>query len=83
MWEESEPRFILNSEEVRLRHFSTGVHKIESAVAYKLDEEDSDESKNISFQWNYNAVSVHSKTLVSSVNEKKSFLYLFPVVACV
>ncbi|XP_010073169.1 PREDICTED: LOW QUALITY PROTEIN: mitotic spindle assembly checkpoint protein MAD2A, partial [Pterocles gutturalis] len=36
-WEESGPQFIANSEEVRLRSFTTTIHKVNSAVAYKKD----------------------------------------------
>ncbi|XP_067873324.1 mitotic spindle assembly checkpoint protein MAD2A [Heterodontus francisci] len=34
-WEESGPQFINNSEEVRLRSFTTTIHKVNSMVAYK------------------------------------------------
>ncbi|KAL7981949.1 hypothetical protein Chor_001006 [Crotalus horridus] len=36
-WEESGPQFINNSEEVRLRSFTTTIHKVSSMVAYKKD----------------------------------------------
>jgi len=36
-WGESDPCYIINSEEVKLRSFSTGVHKVEAAVSYKAD----------------------------------------------
>ncbi|XP_019389580.1 PREDICTED: mitotic spindle assembly checkpoint protein MAD2A [Crocodylus porosus] len=36
-WEESGPQFIANSEEVRLRSFTTTIHKVNSIVAYKKD----------------------------------------------
>lgn len=36
-WEESGPQFITNSEEVRLRSFTTTIHKVSSMVAYKKD----------------------------------------------
>ena len=36
-WGESDPCFISNSEEVKLRSFSTAVHKVEAAVSYKAD----------------------------------------------
>jgi len=36
-WGESDPCFIANSEEVKLRSFSTAVHKVEAAVSYKAD----------------------------------------------
>jgi len=35
LWEESDPRYIINSEEVRLRSFTTKIHKIDTMVAYK------------------------------------------------
>ena len=34
-WEDSDPRFIKNSTEVRLRSFTTKVHKVDAAVAYR------------------------------------------------
>lgn len=34
-WEESGPQFIANSQEVKLRSFSTSIHKVEAMVAYK------------------------------------------------
>jgi len=36
-WGESDPCYIANSEEVKLRSFSTAVHKVEAAVSYKAD----------------------------------------------
>ncbi|XP_029458115.1 mitotic spindle assembly checkpoint protein MAD2A isoform X1 [Rhinatrema bivittatum] len=36
-WEESGPQIISNSEEVRLRSFTTTIHKVNSMVAYKID----------------------------------------------
>ncbi|NXH96015.1 MD2L1 protein, partial [Pachycephala philippinensis] len=36
-WEESGPQFITNSEEVRLRSFTTTIHKVNTTVAYKKD----------------------------------------------
>lgn len=38
-WEESDPRFISNSSEVRLRSFTTSVHKVDTMVSYKVDED--------------------------------------------
>ncbi|EDO33364.1 predicted protein [Nematostella vectensis] len=35
MWEESGPRIINDSEEVRLRSFTTTVHKVDTMVSYK------------------------------------------------
>jgi len=37
MWGESDPCYIINSEEVKLRSFSTGIAKVEAAVSYKAD----------------------------------------------
>lgn len=36
-WEESDPHFIAQSSEVRLKNFSTDVHKVDTMVAYKTD----------------------------------------------
>ncbi|DBA04167.1 TPA: hypothetical protein N0F65_004275, partial [Lagenidium giganteum] len=41
MWEQSDPRYIKNSQQVRLRSFSTKVHKVDAFVAYKDPEADS------------------------------------------
>eukprot|EP00815_Leptocylindrus_aporus_P006833 CAMPEP_0116064220 /NCGR_PEP_ID=MMETSP0322-20121206/8957_1 /TAXON_ID=163516 /ORGANISM="Leptocylindrus danicus var. apora, Strain B651" /LENGTH=228 /DNA_ID=CAMNT_0003550141 /DNA_START=379 /DNA_END=1065 /DNA_ORIENTATION=+ len=38
-WEESDPRYIINSQEVKLRSFSTSVHKVDSLVTYKETDE--------------------------------------------
>lgn len=35
-WEDSSPCLISNSEEVKLRSFSTSVHKVDGAVSYKF-----------------------------------------------
>ncbi|KAI9905738.1 hypothetical protein PsorP6_013707 [Peronosclerospora sorghi] len=40
LWEESDPRYIKDSAEVRLRSFSTKIHKIDALVAYKNPEAD-------------------------------------------
>ncbi|RLN96417.1 hypothetical protein BBJ28_00002958 [Nothophytophthora sp. Chile5] len=40
LWEESDPRYIKDSAEVRLRSFSTRVHKVDAMVAYKNPEAD-------------------------------------------
>ncbi|TDH72230.1 uncharacterized protein CCR75_005608 [Bremia lactucae] len=40
LWEESDPRFIKDSAEVRLRSFSTKVHMVNAMVAYKNPEAD-------------------------------------------
>jgi len=37
-WEESDPKYITNAAEVRMRSFSTKVHKVDTLVAYKVDE---------------------------------------------
>lgn len=37
-WEESEPKFIPNSQQVRLRSFNTQIHKVDTLVAFKTDE---------------------------------------------
>jgi len=34
-WEESDPKYITNSQEVRLRSFTTKIHKVSTVVAYK------------------------------------------------
>ena len=36
-WEESDPRYIANSDEVKLRSFTTKVHKVDACVSYKAD----------------------------------------------
>ena len=38
-WEESDPKYINNQQEVRLRSFSTKVHKVDAMVAYRADEQ--------------------------------------------
>lgn len=37
-WEESDPRYIASSNQVRLRQFTTSVHKLETSVAYRVDD---------------------------------------------
>eukprot|EP00128_Syssomonas_multiformis_P000832 Colp12_sorted_trinity150504_noHs@11918 len=37
-WEESDPKYIKNAADVRLRSFSTSIHKIDTCVAYKVAE---------------------------------------------
>lgn len=39
-WEESDPRYIVNAADVKLRAFSTKVHNVEALVSYKADEDD-------------------------------------------
>ncbi|KAL3764897.1 hypothetical protein ACHAW5_003546 [Stephanodiscus triporus] len=34
-WDDSDPRYIMNSQEVKLRSFTTSFHKVESMVTYK------------------------------------------------
>ena len=41
-WEESDPRFIADSTEVRMRSFTTKIHKVDTMVAYKSRMEDDD-----------------------------------------
>merc|ERR1712048_556524 len=36
-WEESGPRYISSSDEVKLRSFTTKVHKVDTCVSYKAD----------------------------------------------
>lgn len=38
LWEESDPKYINKANEVRLRSFSTKIHQVETAVAYKAEE---------------------------------------------
>mmetsp|Transcript_30759 Transcript_30759/g.65958 ORF Transcript_30759/g.65958 Transcript_30759/m.65958 type:complete len:232 (-) Transcript_30759:166-861(-) len=38
-WEDSDPCYIMNSQEVKLRSFTTSVHKVDSMVAYREAEE--------------------------------------------
>jgi len=37
LWEESDPKYITNSQEVRLRSFTTKIHKVDTMVAFKDD----------------------------------------------
>jgi mitotic spindle assembly checkpoint protein MAD2 len=39
-WEESDPKYIANSQEVRLRSFTTKVHKVDAMVSYKAEEDE-------------------------------------------
>ena len=41
-WEESDPKYITNSDEMRLRSFTTKVHKVNTLVSYKIDDDDDD-----------------------------------------
>jgi len=36
-WEESDPRYITNSQSVRLRSFSTKIHQVDTMVSYTVD----------------------------------------------
>jgi mitotic spindle assembly checkpoint protein MAD2 len=36
-WEESDPKYIANSDEVRLRSFTTKVHRVDASVTYRAD----------------------------------------------
>lgn len=38
-WEDSDPCFISNSEQVKLRSFDTKIHKVDMAVSYKVDDD--------------------------------------------
>ncbi len=42
-WEESDPKYISKSNEVRLRSFTTKIHKVGTSVTYKADDDDDDE----------------------------------------
>ena len=37
-WEDSDPKYISNATEVKLRSFATSVHQIDAAVSYKDDD---------------------------------------------
>lgn len=37
-WEESDPRYVQRSNEVKLRTFTTKIHKVETSVAYRADD---------------------------------------------
>ncbi|KAK9841254.1 hypothetical protein WJX74_002623 [Apatococcus lobatus] len=39
-WEDSDPRFITKAADVKLRSFTTKVHKVDALVSYRADEED-------------------------------------------
>eukprot|EP00162_Nutomonas_longa_P005968 comp16584_c0_seq1/m.26714 comp16584_c0_seq1/g.26714 ORF comp16584_c0_seq1/g.26714 comp16584_c0_seq1/m.26714 type:complete len:205 (+) comp16584_c0_seq1:80-694(+) len=39
-WEESDPKYIKNSAEVRLRSFSTKIHKVDTMVSYAAENDD-------------------------------------------
>eukprot|EP01084_Bolivina_argentea_P075277 136470_1 len=44
-WQESQPKYITNSEMVRLRSFNTSMHKVDAMVSYKVDEDDTDDDQ--------------------------------------
>jgi len=39
-WEDSDPCYIKNSEDVQLRSFDTKVHKVGTTITYKIDDDD-------------------------------------------
>ncbi|CAM9339184.1 unnamed protein product, partial [Chrysoparadoxa australica] len=39
-WESSDPKYIQDSSEVRLRSFTTKVHKVDAMVAYRVNDDD-------------------------------------------
>merc|ERR1719225_248588 len=43
LWQESQPKYITNSEMVRLRSFNTNIHKVDALVSYKVIDDDDDE----------------------------------------
>jgi len=38
-WEESDPKYIAKSEEVKLRSFTTKIHKVDAAVSYLAEDD--------------------------------------------
>lgn len=38
-WEDSDPCFIANAEELKLRSFTTKIHKVDLAVSYRVDDD--------------------------------------------
>ncbi|CAM9567318.1 unnamed protein product [Heterosigma akashiwo] len=42
-WEDTDPQYITNSSEVRLRSFTTKIHKVEAMVAFKVEADSDDE----------------------------------------
>lgn len=42
-WEETDPKYITDSESVRLRSFTTKVHKVDAMVSYRLTLDDEEE----------------------------------------
>merc|ERR1719334_1262994 len=45
LWQESQPKLITNSENVRLRSFDTKIHKVDAMVSYKVVDEEEDEDE--------------------------------------
>merc|ERR1711933_608803 len=43
LWQESQPKYITNSEMVRLRSFNTNIHKVDALVSYKVIDDDDDD----------------------------------------
>lgn len=39
-WEDSDPKYVQDGEEMQLRSFTTRVHKVAAAVTYKRDADD-------------------------------------------
>eukprot|EP00981_Chlorochromonas_danica_P012300 scaffold4800_cov179-Ochromonas_danica.AAC.2 len=39
LWEDSDPCLIANAEQVKLRSFSTKIHKVDLAVSYRTEDE--------------------------------------------
>ena len=37
LWENSDPKMIVNADEVKLRSFTTKIHKVDASVSYKTD----------------------------------------------
>eukprot|EP00484_Ammonia_sp_Unknown_P000579 CAMPEP_0197021058 /NCGR_PEP_ID=MMETSP1384-20130603/1945_1 /TAXON_ID=29189 /ORGANISM="Ammonia sp." /LENGTH=250 /DNA_ID=CAMNT_0042448807 /DNA_START=34 /DNA_END=786 /DNA_ORIENTATION=+ len=44
-WQESQPKYIANSETVRLRSFNTKIHKVDAMVSYKVNDDDEEEEE--------------------------------------
>ena len=42
-WQESQPKYITNSEMVRLRSFNTKIHKVDAMVSYKVNDDESED----------------------------------------
>ena len=46
-WQESQPKYITNSEMVRLRSFNTKIHKVDAMVSYKVHDDDTEDDEDI------------------------------------